>query len=86
MTKETKILIVEDDYFFGQLIHFQLSSGGYIDSHIQQVKSIAELKDITEFFTPEVVLLDLNILDSSGIDTYFKAKEICPSSAIVITY
>ena len=84
MTKETKILIVEDDYFFGQLIHFQLSSGGYIDSHIQQVKSIAELKDITEFFTPEVVLLDLNILDSSGIDTYFRAKEICPSSAIVI--
>jgi two-component system sensor histidine kinase UhpB len=84
MTKETKILIVEDDYFFGQLIHFQLSSGGYLDSHIQQVKSIAELKDITEFFQPEVVMLDLNILDSSGIDTYFRAKEICPASAIVI--
>ncbi len=84
MTKETKILIVEDDYFFGQLIHFQLSSGGYLDSHIQQVKSIEELKEILEFFSPEVVLLDLNITDSNGIDTFYKAKEICTSSAIII--
>jgi two-component system sensor histidine kinase UhpB len=84
MTKETKILIVEDDYFFGQLIHFQLSSGGYLDSHIQQVKSIEELKEILEFFNPDVVLLDLNITDSNGIDTFYKAKEICTSSAIII--
>ncbi len=84
MTKETKILIVEDDYFFGQLIHFQLSAAGYLDSHIQQVKSIEELIEITEFFSPEIVLLDLNIDDSSGIDTYFKAKKICSYSAIVI--
>jgi two-component system sensor histidine kinase UhpB len=84
MTKETKILIVEDDYFFGQLIHFQLSSGGYLDSHIQQVKSIEELREILEFFTPEVILLDLNITDSNGIDTFYKARDICTSSAIII--
>jgi len=84
MTKETKILIVEDDYFFGQLIHFQLSSGGYLDSHIQQVKSIEETREILEFFTPDVVLLDLNIVDSNGIDTFYKAKEICSAAAIII--
>lgn len=84
MTRETKILIVEDDYFFGQLIHFQLNSAEYLDSHIQQVKSIDELREILEYFTPDVMLLDLNIIDSGGIDTFYKARKLCDTAAIII--
>lgn len=82
--KSTKILIVEDDASFSQLISYQLSSNNYDSDYVQFVDSIAESNELAEFFQPDVILLDLNITDSSGKDTFLKIREIFTSAAIII--
>lgn len=82
--KNIKVLIVEDDHFFTQLIYFQLTSNDYSSSHVQHARSIMEVEEFSKFFIPDVVLLDLNIIDSNGKDTFSKVISIFPEAAIII--
>lgn len=82
--KHTKILIVEDDTSFSQLISFQLSSNNYDDEYVQYTDSVAEAKEIATFFQPDVILLDLNITDSSGKETFERITSIFDSAAVII--
>ena len=84
MTNDIRITLVEDDPLFSQMIHFQLSSISSDFHHIQQVASIKDFDESLSYFHPDVVLLDLNLPDSSGLETYMSVKHKCPSSAIVI--
>jgi len=65
-----QILIVEDDQSFADLLQFQLSTLGFQIGDSLSVQSIEEAKEASEEFTPDLILLDLNILDSNGIQTY----------------
>jgi PAS domain S-box len=65
-----QILIVEDDQSFADLLQFQLSTLGFQIGDSLSVQSIEEAKEASEEFTPDLILLDLNILDSHGIETY----------------
>jgi PAS domain S-box-containing protein len=84
--KDTHIILIEDDPLFSQMIQFQLtsSSNDFSAGLIQHVASIADFEEILPFFMPEVILLDLNLPDSTGLDTYMKVKLKCPNSAIII--
>jgi two-component system sensor histidine kinase UhpB len=85
-TQEARIILVEDDAMFSQMIHFQLSSvsNDFSSGNIQLVTSLAEFDEILSFFLPDVILLDLNLADSAGIDTYMKVKQKCPNAAVII--
>jgi two-component system sensor histidine kinase UhpB len=84
MAKDIRLTLVEDDPLFSQMIHFQLSSLSTDFQQIQRAATIKEFEESLSYFHPDVVLLDLNLPDSSGLETYMTVKHKCPNSAIVI--
>ena len=82
--QQTSLLIVEDDPIFLNALVWQLTKIGYDRMHIMSVASIAEAKEIATEFVPNVILLDLNVTDSYGVDTYHSIIKIYANAAIVI--
>ena len=80
----TKLLIIEDDPIFTNALMWQITRMGYDRMYIQSSASIAELNELATLFIPEVILLDLNITDSQGMDTYNSVISIFPNAAVII--
>lgn len=78
------ILIIEDDDFFIQIIVRSLENCTSCNFLIENSKSIKDVKVLSEIFEPEVVLLDLNILDSAGIKTFISVQNLFKHSIIII--
>ncbi|MBM3185083.1 MAG: response regulator [Bacteroidetes bacterium] len=78
------ILIVEDDQIFADLVQFQLSTIGYQLEDIISVPSLKEAEEVKQELEPDVILLDLNILDSNGVKTYDSINELFPNTSIVV--
>jgi len=82
--QQTKLLIVEDDSIFLSALVWQLSKMGYDRMNIVSATSLTECQEVATEFEPDAILLDLNITDSQGIDTYHAVISIYPNAAIVI--
>ncbi|NBN98559.1 MAG: response regulator, partial [Flavobacteriia bacterium] len=82
--EEVKILIIEDDASFASLLQNQLSMLGYSPYDLVNIDNLAEAEDIKDEFEPDVILLDLNIRDSSGIETYEKISSVFKEAPIVV--
>jgi PAS domain S-box-containing protein len=78
------ILIVEDDQVFSNLVQFQLSTIGYQLEDIISVPSLKEAEEVKQELEPDVILLDLNILDSNGVKTYDSINELFPSASVIV--
>ena len=79
-----KILIVEDDLSFANLVIHQLEMLNFDTDEILIVSSLQEAKLSKKEFEPEVVLLDLSISDSSGINTYDEINKLYELASIII--
>ena len=79
-----KILIVEDDPSFANLVIHQLEMLNFDTDEILIVSSLQEAKLSKKEFEPEVVLLDLSISDSSGINTYDEINKLFELASIII--
>ena len=79
-----KILIVEDDLSFANLVIHQLEMLNFDTDEILIVSSLQEAKLSKNEFEPEVVLLDLSISDSSGINTYDEINKLFELASIII--
>lgn len=79
-----QILIVEDDREFAEMVKFQLSTSEILSENILSVDSIAEAKEVRGYQEPDVILLDLNIKDSSGVETYEKIFSIFPLASVIV--
>lgn len=64
-----KILLVEDDASDASLVRQSLRSAVNSSFDIAWVKCLAEAQNYLQEYTPDVVLLDLTLPDSSGLDT-----------------
>jgi signal transduction histidine kinase len=80
----TQILVVEDDSTFADIVQFQLSTVGFLSHNILSVQSLSEAREAEIEFIPDVILLDLNILDSNGITTYDSIVSIFPKASIIV--
>ena len=78
------ILVVEDDLSYSDLVQFQLTTIGCSAVNIISVQSIAEVQEVQLELNPDVILLDLNILDSNGINTYDQVSSIFPDASLIV--
>lgn len=79
-----QILIVEDDRSFADLVQFQLSTIGFDLADVIAVASIEESIEVKTELEPDVILLDLNILDSNGVSTYDAINELFPEASVIV--
>lgn len=83
-----KILAVEDDAGDYGLMRVYLRMAGYgmdvENDTVVWAMSLAEAKEKTCQFRPDLVLLDLNLLDSCGIDTVIEIRKILPGTPVIV--
>ncbi len=82
--KQIWVLIVEDDYGFFQLVSNFLTLSKDATFHMQNVISIAEAKKALAEANVDAILLDLNIADSQGYNTFQKMQELAPHIPIIV--
>lgn len=85
-SKELNLVLVEDELIYSKMIMYQLSKINLEDREIfiNHVSTLAELKDIKEFIQPEIILLDLGLPGSFGIETFETVHKLFPESSIIV--
>ena len=79
------ILIVEDSSLQAKVIASMISRW-QTPAHVQRAKTLEEALKILDVFTPQVILLDLNLPDSQGINTVQAiVSHVCGIAVIVMT-
>lgn len=83
--KTLNITLVEDEPGDASLIQYSLRFSGY-DHNLEWVQSLAELSahQRQTNAAADIVLLDLNLPDSTGIDTVTRCKSLVPDTPIVV--
>jgi diguanylate cyclase (GGDEF)-like protein len=89
-----RVLIVEDDPVQRLTLSTQLNrypegasavaSGEIPRFDLKTAGTLADAVSEIEAFSPEVVLLDLNLPDSGGLETLSKLREVAPNVAVVV--
>ena len=79
-----KILIVEDEPSFAQLVQHQLEMLGIDIQNVFIATSLSEANSFRDGIDPDLVLLDLTILDSSGLATYDAIYKMYFNASIII--
>jgi two-component system sensor histidine kinase UhpB len=82
--EDLNILILEDDRIFAEVLSRNLSRVGLDMSKISIYDSIESEDPEFIHYKPDVVFLDLNIIGSSGLETYYAAEPIFPSACFII--
>src|SRR5215475_4039221 len=78
-----KVLLVEDNPLDARLIaaHLRPPSSGFRWSCVTR---LADALDFLETDHPDVILLDLNLDDSSGYETFRSVRQAAPKAAILV--
>jgi signal transduction histidine kinase len=80
---EARVLLIEDNPGDADLVRLRLVEG----RPQLQVECVSRLSEALEFLakeTPSLVLLDLNLPDSRGADTFRKVREMAPGVPVVV--
>lgn len=78
--RSKRILIVEDDVALNRMLADQLKRLGYAPV---TAFSLAEADSILQSASPSLVLLDMRLPDSEGIDSIARFRDVCP--VIILT-
>lgn len=79
-----QILVVEDDLVDRKQIERMLKATSLSISGILYVQTLAECIDLVNSKRPDLVLLDLNLPDSSGFQTVQQLSKACPWVTMVV--
>jgi diguanylate cyclase (GGDEF)-like protein len=73
MSQTIKILSVEDDDDDAELLAFALAGAADREYRIKRARTLSEMHEVLASFRPDVVLLDMHLPDSHGLDTVRQA-------------
>ncbi|HVK96465.1 MAG TPA: response regulator [Flavisolibacter sp.] len=79
--KNKRLLIIDDDVDLLMLLQRILQKEGYI---VETAASLPEAEDILSFYTPKVVLLDININGDDGRRLCWKLKNTYSKALIKV--
>lgn len=79
-----QVLLVEDDPDLGRMVAKRLEAVDYADIEVHWKKDLRTAVDFVQAARPSVVLLDLGLPDSSGLNSFFRLHEAQPEVPIVI--
>ena len=80
MTKQIKVLFVDDDTTLGSMVSQGLTFLGY-SVHYQS--SMIALESIINEFQPNIIILDVEIGDKDGIDDSSRIRALFPNTPII---
>src|SRR6266496_5382197 len=78
---QSKILIVDDEQDLRQVFARVVAKAGY---DTKEASSGKEALDSARAFVPDLILLDLYLGDTSGLEVLPKVLKICPAALVVI--
>ena len=84
MNCEFNILLVEDNPGDARLVQEYLKETGKTTIHITTAETLAEAFDLTDKYRFDAVLLDLNLPDSHGLDTFDSIHRKSPLLPVII--
>jgi|AntRauTorcE11897_2_1112592.scaffolds.fasta_scaffold09382_3 diguanylate cyclase (GGDEF)-like protein/PAS domain S-box-containing protein len=84
--KRPSVLIIEDEPGDAELIRLQLleRDANAFEAHLATSLSDAKRLMHAEGLRPDVILLDLNLPDSTGTDTVLRCRELAPDVPLVV--
>ena len=80
----SQVLLVEDSYDYGQILVALLQSEAPNRFHLRQVPRLTESLVLLKEQPFDIILLDLNLPDSDGLETFRRLHTSCPDLPIVI--
>ena len=83
MPPPLRILLVEDDDAYSGLVAAQLSTAGF-SVDVTRVRSLAEASRRLREQSVDVILLDLNLPDGTGLQSLARMQELAPEIPIVV--
>jgi len=83
MPPSKRILLIEDDPDYEELVRAVLS-GSADGFELKSVPNLSAALTAIKKFVPELILLDLNLTDSSGYETFLKVREHAHRVPIVV--
>ena len=81
MSSSARVLVVDDDPMQLELVERGLSRDGF---EVRGVTTVAEMTMQARQFLPDVVLLDVNMPDTSGEQTIAAARDAAPKARLVL--
>ena len=75
-----RILIVEDDSLLNKTLAYNLTSDGYKAESAFNIKSAADMLEKREY---DLILLDINLPDGSGLDLCKLIKPVHPNTLVI---
>lgn len=84
MLTDVKILVVEDNFPDFILVKEILLQAGIAEENIQYAGRLSEIPEKRQQRQPDIVLLDLGLPDSNGIETFHKAYQLAGDAAIIL--
>ncbi len=79
-----KILAVEDELAYAKLIEVFLIGSTQINTNITHVETLKQCLTTIDENNYDVIILDLDLKDSSGIETLDRLFEVSPNASVVV--
>lgn len=78
------VFMIEDDKYYCEYVRRLLASRKQPQFEVQRASDMAEAQRYLKDETPDVVLLDLNLPDSNGLESLSRARELADGCPIII--
>ncbi|MEZ4389653.1 MAG: GGDEF domain-containing response regulator [Polyangiales bacterium] len=80
----TRVLLIEDDKEDQFLFAKQLVRGGLEDYELRSVPRLSEVAAMCQALRPDVIVTDLNLPDSRGLETFERVQRLAPSTPVIV--